>query len=88
MIRQYDSSRRKQTAMQTREKILQAAMKLHWQGITEYAPLAQAYPSNQGASSPYAMGAEPATYAEEPAAVSAYDASPVEFLGPTRTEAE
>jgi len=40
MIRQYDSSRRKQTAMQTREKILQAAMKLHWQGITEYGPLA------------------------------------------------
>ena len=40
MIKQYDSSRRKNAARQTREKILQAAMKLHWQGITEYGPLA------------------------------------------------
>lgn len=40
MIRQYDSTRRKNAARQTREKILQAAMKLHWQGITEYGPLA------------------------------------------------
>ncbi len=41
MIRQYDSSRRKKAAERTREEILQAALKLHWQGITEFAPLAR-----------------------------------------------
>lgn len=41
MARRYDSSRRKTAAEQTRNRILQAALKLHWQGITEYEPLAQ-----------------------------------------------
>jgi AcrR family transcriptional regulator len=41
MTRRYDSSRRKQAAQQTRQRILQAAMKLHWEGITEYEPLAR-----------------------------------------------
>jgi len=40
MNRPYDSSRRKKIAQQTREEILQAALKLHWEGITEFAPLA------------------------------------------------
>ena len=40
MNRQYDSSRRKKAAEQTRREILQAALKLHWQGITGFAPLA------------------------------------------------
>jgi AcrR family transcriptional regulator len=40
MKRQYDSSRRKRAAERTREEILQAALKLHWQGITEFGPLA------------------------------------------------
>ena len=41
MARQYDSNRRKQAAEQTRSRILQAALKLHWEGITEYEPLAK-----------------------------------------------
>jgi len=41
MKRQYDTSRRKKAAEQTRNEILQAALKLHWQGITEFGPLAQ-----------------------------------------------
>jgi len=41
VIRQYDSSRRKKAAERTREEILQAALKLHWQGITEFGPLAR-----------------------------------------------
>jgi len=41
MVRQYDSSRRKNTARQTRQDILQAALKLHWEGITGYEPLAR-----------------------------------------------
>ena len=40
MKRPYDSSRRRKAAERTREDILQAALKLHWQGITEFAPLA------------------------------------------------
>jgi AcrR family transcriptional regulator len=40
MVRQYDSSRRKQAAERTRRDILQAALKLHWEGITEFEPLA------------------------------------------------
>jgi AcrR family transcriptional regulator len=41
MKRQYDSSRRKKAADKTRNEILQAALKLHWQGITEFEPLAR-----------------------------------------------
>jgi AcrR family transcriptional regulator len=41
MARQYDSSRRRQAAEQTRERILEAALQLHWEGITEYEPLAR-----------------------------------------------
>jgi AcrR family transcriptional regulator len=41
VTRQYDSSRRKHAAEETRNRILQAAIRLHWQGITEYEPLAQ-----------------------------------------------
>lgn len=41
MKRQYDSSRRKKAADKTRDDILQAALKLHWQGITEFEPLAR-----------------------------------------------
>ena len=41
MVRQYNSSRRKKAAEQTRRDILQAALKLHWQGITEFEPLAR-----------------------------------------------
>ena len=40
MNRPYDSSRRKKAAQQTREEILKAALKLHWEGITEFGPLA------------------------------------------------
>lgn len=39
--RQYDSSRRKKAAEKTREDILQAAIRLHWQGITGFTPLAR-----------------------------------------------
>ena len=41
MVRKYDASRRKKAAEQTRQDIIQAAMKLHWQGITEFEPLAR-----------------------------------------------
>ncbi len=41
MTRQYNASRRKQAAEQTRQDVLQAAMKLHWQGITKFEPLAR-----------------------------------------------
>ena len=41
MNRKYDSTRRKKAAKQTREDILQAALKLHWEGITEFGPLAR-----------------------------------------------
>ena len=40
MTRQYDSSRRKKAAEQTRKDILQAALKLHWEGVTGFEPLA------------------------------------------------
>lgn len=41
MVRKYDSSRRRKAAQQTRKDILQAALKLHWEGVTEFAPLAR-----------------------------------------------
>ena len=41
MVRQYDSSKRRKAAEQTRQDILQAALKLHWDGITEFEPLAR-----------------------------------------------
>jgi AcrR family transcriptional regulator len=41
VARQYDSSRRKRAAEQTRQAILTAALKLHWEGITEFAALAE-----------------------------------------------
>lgn len=41
MGRQYDASRRKKAAENTRRDILQAAMKLHWQGVTGFEPLAR-----------------------------------------------
>jgi AcrR family transcriptional regulator len=41
MSRRYDSTRRKQAAERTRRDILQAALKLHWEGITEIEPLAR-----------------------------------------------
>jgi len=41
MTRPYDSSRRKQAAAETRRRILDAALKLHWEGITEFEPLAR-----------------------------------------------
>jgi len=41
MARQYNSSRRREAAQQTRRDILQAALKLHAQGVTEFEPLAR-----------------------------------------------
>ena len=41
MGRRYDSSRRKQAAEQTRQDIVRAALKLHWEGIAEMEPLAR-----------------------------------------------
>lgn len=41
MARKYNSTRRRKAAEQTRRDILQAALKLHWEGITEYEPLAR-----------------------------------------------
>ncbi|MCW8873393.1 MAG: TetR/AcrR family transcriptional regulator [Xanthomonadales bacterium] len=41
MVRQYNSSRRRKAAEQTRQDILQAALKLHAEGITEFEPLAR-----------------------------------------------
>jgi len=41
MVRQYDSSRRKKAADRTRQDILQAALKLHWEGVTGFDPLAR-----------------------------------------------
>lgn len=41
MVRKYDSSRRRRAADQTRLDIIQAALKLHWAGITEFEPLAR-----------------------------------------------
>ncbi len=41
MTRRYDNRRRERAAARTRERILEAALKLHWQGITEFGPLAE-----------------------------------------------
>jgi AcrR family transcriptional regulator len=41
MARQYNSSRRRKAAQQTRRDILHAALKLHAQGVTEFEPLAR-----------------------------------------------
>jgi AcrR family transcriptional regulator len=41
MVRQYNSSRRRKAAEQTRQDILQAALKLHAEGVTEFEPLAR-----------------------------------------------
>lgn len=41
MTRQYDSSRRKKAAEQIHPGILQAALKLHWEAITEFELLAE-----------------------------------------------
>jgi AcrR family transcriptional regulator len=41
MARQYDSRKRKTAAEHTRQEILRAALKLHWEGITEFEPLAR-----------------------------------------------
>jgi len=41
MVRQYDASKRKKAAERTRQEILQAALKLHWKGITGFEPLAR-----------------------------------------------
>ncbi|MFC1689418.1 TetR/AcrR family transcriptional regulator [Pseudomonadota bacterium] len=41
MVRQYDSNRRRKAAEQTRQDILQAALTLHAEGITEFEPLAR-----------------------------------------------
>jgi AcrR family transcriptional regulator len=40
-MRKYDSSRRLKAAEQTRREILEAALKLHWEGVTEFEPLAR-----------------------------------------------
>jgi len=41
MVRKYDASNRRKAAARTRQDILQAALKLHWQGVTEFEPLAR-----------------------------------------------
>jgi len=41
MVRKYNSSRRRRAAEQTRRDILEAALKLHAEGITEFEPLAR-----------------------------------------------
>lgn len=41
MARKYNASRRRKTAENTRRNILQAALKLHWEGVTEFEPLAR-----------------------------------------------
>ena len=41
MVRKYDSSGRKRAAEQTRKSIIEAALRLHWEGITGYEPLAR-----------------------------------------------
>ena len=41
MSRSYDSSRRKNAAAETRLEILRAALKLHWEGITEFEQVAR-----------------------------------------------
>lgn len=41
MARKYNASRRLKAAEKTRRDILRAALKLHWEGITEFQPLAR-----------------------------------------------
>lgn len=41
MARKYDASRRRKAAENTRRDILRAALKLHWEGVTEFEPLAR-----------------------------------------------
>jgi AcrR family transcriptional regulator len=41
MVRKYDASNRRKAAARTRRDILQAALKLHCQGVTEFEPLAR-----------------------------------------------
>jgi AcrR family transcriptional regulator len=41
MAKRYHSDRRKKAAAETHRDILQAALKLHWKGITEFEPLAK-----------------------------------------------
>jgi AcrR family transcriptional regulator len=41
MVRKYDSSNRRKAAARTRQDILQAALKLHWEGVTGFEPLAR-----------------------------------------------
>ncbi len=41
MTRKYDSTRRLRAAEQTRRDIIRAALRLHWDGITEVEPLAR-----------------------------------------------
>ena len=41
MGRKYNSANRRKAAERTRQGILRAALKLHWEGITEYEPLAR-----------------------------------------------
>lgn len=41
MVRKYDARNRRKAAERTRRDILRAALKLHWEGVTEYEPLAR-----------------------------------------------
>ena len=41
MAKRYHSDRRRKAAAETHRDILQAALKLHWKGITEFEPLAK-----------------------------------------------
>ena len=41
MVRNYDASRRRKAAEQTRQDILRAALRLHSEGVTEFEPLAR-----------------------------------------------
>ena len=41
MTRKYNSNRRRRAAEETRKEILEAALKLHWDGVTEFEPLAR-----------------------------------------------
>lgn len=41
MVRNYDASRRRQAAEQTRQDIVRAALRLHREGVTEFEPLAR-----------------------------------------------
>lgn len=41
MVRNYDASRRRKAAEQTRQDIVRAALRLHREGVTEFEPLAR-----------------------------------------------